>query len=66
MKRTVSFLLALVMTVSCFVVGISATSFPFTDVKESDWYYTVVKEAYELGLINGKGSADTYKPHQDR
>jgi len=29
-------------------------SFPFTDVPESAWYYYDVKNAYEMGLINGK------------
>ena len=26
----------------------------FTDVKQTDWYYTSVVDAYELGLVNGK------------
>ncbi|MCL2814556.1 MAG: S-layer homology domain-containing protein [Oscillospiraceae bacterium] len=28
--------------------------FPFTDVRESDWYYSDVKTAWQSGLINGK------------
>ncbi len=27
----------------------------FADVKESDWYYASIKQAYELGLMNGSG-----------
>ena len=33
----------------------------FTDVKSADWFYTNVADAYELGLINGKGEG-TYAP----
>ena len=35
--------------------------FTFTDVSESDWYYDYVRQANQLGLINGK-SADSYAP----
>ncbi len=35
--------------------------FPFTDVTENDWYYTWVKGAHRMGLINGK-SDTLYAP----
>lgn len=35
--------------------------FPFTDVAESAWYYTWVKGAHRMGLINGK-SETLYAP----
>ena len=31
--------------------------YTFKDVKRSDWYYSSVKNCYELGLINGKGNS---------
>ena len=36
----------------------------FTDVKESDWFYSDVESAVELGLINGKGN-NTYCPNDN-
>lgn len=36
-------------------------SFPFTDVPADAWYYNVVKECYEKGLISGT-SATTFSP----
>ena len=33
----------------------------FSDVSASDWYYSIVKTAYELGLVNGSSST-TYNP----
>lgn len=35
--------------------------FPFTDVKESDWFYNDVMTAHKNGLINGK-SENLYNP----
>ena len=37
-----------------WVAAEPAAEFPFTDVKETDWYYGAVKAAWETGLINGK------------
>lgn len=34
---------------------------PFTDVKESDWFYQEVKYAYDQGMMNGT-AADTFAP----
>ncbi len=43
----------------------TAKAFPFKDVSENAWYYGDVKSAYEMGLINGKDGADTYKPDEN-
>ncbi len=37
------------------------SDFPFIDVFESDWYYEVIKEAYEEGLMVGT-SDNTFEP----
>ena len=37
---------------------------PFKDVFTDDWYYSVAKECYETGLINGT-SATTFSPMQE-
>lgn len=34
---------------------------PFTDVRETDWYYGAVKYVYQKGLMNGTG-ADVFTP----
>ena len=38
--------------------------FPFTDVKEGDWFYGDVYKANRMGLINGK-TAELYKPNDN-
>lgn len=35
---------------------------PFTDVKEDDWFYDYVKQAYLSGIINGK-TETTFEPN---
>ena len=37
---------------------------PFTDIKESDWFYNDVLNAYHMGLINGK-TPTTYAPNDN-
>ena len=37
---------------------------PFTDIKESDWFYNNVKIAYQSGLINGS-SPTTFSPNNN-
>lgn len=59
MKKVLVFVLALML---CLQPIAMAAGFPFKDVAETAWYYADVKSAYELGLINGKGAADTYQP----
>lgn len=36
-------------------------NYTFKDVKRNDWYYSSVKNCYELGLIGGKGN-NTFDP----
>jgi hypothetical protein len=38
--------------------------FPFTDVKESDWFYNAVAGAHQMGLVNGKTETE-YKPNDN-
>ena len=38
--------------------------FPFTDVKESDWFYDAVAGAHKMGLVNGKTETE-YKPNDN-
>ena len=38
--------------------------FPFTDVKESDWFYAAVAGAHKMGLVNGKTETE-YKPNDN-
>jgi len=46
------------------VLATSVIAGRFTDVKESDWFYSDVESAVELGLINGKGN-NTYCPNDN-
>ena len=41
----------------------SSESIPFVDVKNTDYYYTAVRWAYEKGYISGT-SANTFSPNQ--
>ncbi len=43
--------------------GEDEKEFPFTDVKESAWYYEFVKEVYERGLMTGFDST-TFAPKE--
>ena len=52
MKKLFAFTIAAILCLS-FTVAVFA-ALPFTDVKESEWYYGDVKTAYEDKLINGK------------
>lgn len=61
MKKITLLVLAIVMCVSAFAFTASAAELKFEDVTESNWFYTDVKNAVELGLINGK-SETVYAP----
>ena len=63
MKKIISMLLAAVMCFSLMTVSFAA-EMNFTDVKSSDWFYSDVKSAVEMGLVNGK-SATTYAPNDN-
>ena len=60
MKKILSLLLASLMCLS-MIGSAFASEFKFTDVSESDWFYTDVKTAVESGLVNGKTDT-TYAP----
>lgn len=36
---------------------------PFTDVKESDWFFGAVRYIYDEGIMGGDGSESTFNPH---
>ena len=47
------------------LLSLIATASVFSDVSEADWFYNDVKAVYDLELINGKGSATTFKPNDN-
>ena len=51
-KRVIALVLTLVLGLSLMTVSAFADQL-FSDVSESDWYYSDVLQAVELGLING-------------
>ena len=57
-------LLAFVFVISMLSAMAFAAS-PFKDVSESEWYYSDVNTAYEMGLINGKNSPETFLPNDN-
>lgn len=61
MKKLLVILLAVLMLFGVFAASASAAGISFTDVKPSDWFYNDVKNAVNMGLVNGK-SATIYAP----
>jgi len=54
-KNILRVLLAAVVVTMAVSLAVSGTGrLPFTDVKESKWYYDAVAEAYETGLMKGQ------------
>ena len=52
--KLLSLLLSLVMVLGIIPVPArAATAMPFTDVKETDWFYDGVQYAYDHGLMGG-------------
>jgi len=60
MKKIIALIVLSCVITSIAVFTANAAQFKFKDVKTTDWYYEDVKFAVERGLINGKGSTDTY------
>lgn len=62
-KRILAAFLSVLMIVSCLIISSSAVSsdLPFSDVKESHWFYNQVKFVYEKKLMSGGGDG-TFKP----
>ena len=57
-KRFLSMLLTLCMLLSLLPSTVFAanSNVPFTDVKETDWFYDAVGYAYENGMMSGTGN----------
>ncbi|MBR3640264.1 MAG: S-layer homology domain-containing protein [Clostridia bacterium] len=56
MKKLLSLILCLATVFAVFVTAPSAAagkSLPFTDVKESDWFFGSVEYVYQTGIMNG-------------
>ncbi len=75
MKKAISVLLTVVLTLSCGLTALAGSmdnfkvtkkyeANQFTDVAESSWYAENVKMAYELSLVNGT-SANTFSPNSN-
>ena len=64
MKKLLVILLSLMMLFGIFAATASAAGISFTDVKPSDWFYNDVKNAVNMGLVNGK-SATIYAPNDN-
>ena len=61
-KRFWLILLCLCFVLSMFSAPVAAAGTnPFTDVKESDWFYKYVLETYEKGFFQGTGKT-TFSP----
>ncbi len=62
MKKVISILLVLVLALGILSGTVCAAELPFADVPVSAWYYSDVKNAYEMELINGK-SGNLFAPN---
>ena len=60
-QRMCSLFLALVLLLSLAVPAAAAGTMPFTDVKESDWFYSYVKTMYDNELVSGT-TPTTFSP----
>lgn len=54
---------SIIFSVTLCPMGIEYEN-PFTDIKENDWFFDSVVNAYNMGLINGK-SDTSYKPNDN-
>lgn len=61
-KKAVALLLVLSLVLGLLPVTAMATGrMPFTDVKETDWFYDAVQYVYEKDMMNGTGES-TFSP----
>ena len=60
-QRMCSLFLALVLLLSLALPTAAAGTLPFTDVKESDWFYSYVKTMYDNELVSGT-TPTTFSP----
>ncbi|MBQ8523022.1 MAG: S-layer homology domain-containing protein [Clostridia bacterium] len=66
MKKIISMILVVMMCLSIVLTGIISAAeekMPFTDVKESKWFYGAVQYVYTNGLMNGK-SETKFAPNE--
>ena len=57
MKKIIAMLLVVTMCLAVVLTGIISAAeeeMPFTDVKESKWFYSAVKAVWEKGIMEGK------------
>lgn len=60
--RRILLMLVVVLMVIVPVKNVKAAGLPFTDVKESDWFYSYVKFVYEENLMSGMGGGTLFAP----
>ncbi|MBQ3182156.1 MAG: S-layer homology domain-containing protein [Clostridia bacterium] len=53
MKKIISLFLILAMLIPTSIFAVEGTELPFTDVKQSHWWYDAIAYCYENGLLNG-------------
>ncbi len=58
MKKIISVLLILAMLVPMSIFAVEETGLPFTDVKESHWWYEAIAYCYENDLLNGMSETE--------
>ncbi len=59
-KKFLALLLTLCMMISLLVTVTPAEEkLPFSDVKETDWFYSAVKYVYDIGIMKGTNTAGT-------
>ena len=61
-RKLLSLLLAVLMLTALMPVSALAAELPFTDVPQDEWYYPLVREAYEKGITNGV-TRTTFEPN---
>ena len=62
-KRFLTLALALTLCAGLAVPAAAAGTMPFTDVKESDWFYSYVKTMYDNELVSGT-TPTTFSPNE--
>ena len=56
MKKTISFLIAVVMIFAAFTVALPASAAAFSDVEDGRWSASAIKYAVDRGYMNGVGN----------
>ncbi|MBR4881435.1 MAG: S-layer homology domain-containing protein, partial [Clostridia bacterium] len=58
MKKLISLLLILTMLIPMSIFAVEGTDIPFTDVKESHWWYDAIAYCYENELLKGMSETE--------